>query len=228
MSVPITPGSGVSSVAADVISGLNYQQIKIVGGETGSTSVLGVTPDGAIRASIIGTPTVTFSGAPSISGTVNIGTIPGSVVSFQGGAWTHSVVGNVGQTGTIITSVSGTATVVVTGSVLTIYSPTASLISGVTSIVTSTGQTSVTATVAGGQRAYLTNILVTNGAGAATFVDIMSGATVMYSGFAAASGGGFAASFPVPLQQPHTATSIDMKSSAQASVKVAVSGFTAP
>lgn len=32
----------------------------------------------------------------------------GSVVSFQGGAWTASIVGNVGQTGTIISSISGT------------------------------------------------------------------------------------------------------------------------
>lgn len=47
-------------------------------------------------------------GNPSISGTVNIGTIPGSVVAFQGGAWTTSVVGNVGQTGTKITSIVST------------------------------------------------------------------------------------------------------------------------
>lgn len=62
--------------------------------------------------SVVGT--IGVSGNPSVSGTVNVGNLPtnqnvsGSVVAFQGGAWTNSVVGNVGQTGTIITSLVST------------------------------------------------------------------------------------------------------------------------
>lgn len=86
MSVPITQGTGASSVAAEAVGGLQYQQIQIYGG--GGSSVLSVNPDGSFKASIIGTPTFTLSGNPSVSGTVGasiIGTVPvtqsGTVIS---------------------------------------------------------------------------------------------------------------------------------------------------
>jgi len=93
---------------------------------------------GSVAATISGTPTflqlagsilaTSASISPpanqSVSGTVDIGIIPGSVVAFQGGAhttsvvgtvaatqsgaWTTSVVGNVGQIGTVITSLVST------------------------------------------------------------------------------------------------------------------------
>jgi hypothetical protein len=181
MSVPITPGTGASSVAGEVVSGLNYQQIEVYGG--GGASVLAINPDGSIRASIIGTP------------------------SFV-------------QSGTVITSVSGT--------ILTAYAPVASFVSGVTSVITSTSQTSITGTPAGGQRNYITHVLATNAAAVGTFVNLMDGPNVIYSGYAAASGGGFSATMPTPLRQANLTTSLDVKSTVQASVVVAVSGYTAP
>lgn len=86
MSIPISTGSGAASVAADAISGLQYQQVKLVGGETGSTSVMGVNPDRSINVSVIGVPTVTFAGSSVIA------VVTGSVVSVGNG----SVSGTVG------------------------------------------------------------------------------------------------------------------------------------
>lgn len=52
--IPITNGQGQSSVAAEEISGQKYQKIKVVGGETGSTSVWGIAPDSSGLVSVIG------------------------------------------------------------------------------------------------------------------------------------------------------------------------------
>lgn len=64
--IPITDGQGQSSVAAEQIATVKYQQIKVVGGETGSTSVMGVNPDRSINVSVVGG--ITWS-SPSIVGT---------------------------------------------------------------------------------------------------------------------------------------------------------------
>jgi len=212
--VNITPGSG-DVVAAEDISSVKYQKIKVVDGTAASTNLWKVNSDGSAQVSILGTPTVSFSGSPSISGavtvvgnpsisgTVNIGTQSGSVVGFQGG------------------------TRIISGSVLSYMAPLASLVSGVTSVITSTSITAVLPAAPGGQRNYITHITATNGAATGTFVDIRDGTTVIYSGYAAASGGGFAASFPTPLKQSSISAVVDMQASAQASVKVAIIGFTA-
>lgn len=244
MSVPITQGTGASSVAAEIISGLNYQQIKIVGGQTGSTSTMGVYPDGSIPVSVIGTLSITGLQGASVSGTVGasvIGTVPttqsGTRITSVSGTVNASVSGTAGasiigtvpvvQSGIVITSIAGTAAVTITGSVLAYQAPLASLVSGVSSMITGTGQTSVLTTPPGGQRHYITNILVSNGAATATFVDVMNGPQIIYSGYAAASGGGFSATIPTGLRVPSADTSVDVKCSAQASVKAAMSGFTA-
>lgn len=73
--IPITPGSGGSSVATELVGARNFQQIEVV--SRGGASVLGVNPDGSINASIVGTPTVTMGS--------------GSVLVAQKGAWTTSV-----------------------------------------------------------------------------------------------------------------------------------------
>src|ERR1043165_2905071 len=70
--ISVTEGSG-KTVASEDIGGFQYQKVKLVGGETGSTSVLGVTPDGAMKVSVL-------SGFySSVSGTIGasvIGTVP--------------------------------------------------------------------------------------------------------------------------------------------------------
>lgn len=131
MAIPITPGTGATSVASEAIGGSNYQQIKVVGGETGSTSVWGITPDGSAKVSVIGRVAADISGSvaaiitgtPSISGavtivgtpTVNIGTIPGSVIAFQGGTQITSLVGTVPSSIQVGASIMGHAPVVIVG-----------------------------------------------------------------------------------------------------------------
>lgn len=252
MAVAITPGTGASSVAAEVVSGLNYQQIEVYGG--GGASVLSINPDGSIKASIIGIPTVSFSGSPSISGavtivgtpsisgtvnvaglqgasisgtvqisgnpsisgtvniagnpsisgTVNIGTQSGSVVGFQGGPWSVSVAGGF----------------------VTPLAPKASWVSAVTSVLTGTGLTSMLIAGGGSIKNYVSHILVTNAAVTGTFVDFKDGGgNVIYSGFAAASGGGFSSNINPPI--PGSANkSVDIQPRAQASIIAVVSGYT--
>lgn len=77
--VPITFGIGQASVATERIGARDFQVIKIVGGETGSTSVMGVNPDRSINVSVLGVVTVTGSiltvGNASVSGTVGVSVI---------------------------------------------------------------------------------------------------------------------------------------------------------
>lgn len=228
MSIPISTGSGAASVAAEAVAGLQYQQVEVLG--KGGASTLAINPDGSFFASILGRPSISGSvglvGTPSISGAVTVVGTP----SISGAV---TIVGNASVSGTVGASVIGTVPVtqagpfVISGSILGYMAPLASLVSGVTSVITSTSITAVLASAPGGQRNYITNIIATNAAATGTFVDIRFGTTVVYSGFAGASGGGFVASFPTPLAQSSISAVVDMQTSAQASVKVAISGFTA-
>ncbi len=189
--IPITPGTGVSSVATETISGVDYQKIKVIDGTAASTNAWKINSDGTAQVSIMGTPSisgaVTIVGTPSISGTVSVG-LPTNTSSY---------------------------------------------VSGVTSIITQTAITSVLAAAAGGQRNYVTQILVTNQqtsvTGIGTQVNIIDDGSgqVMYAGFAAGQGGGFALTFPTPLRQPTSQFSVSAKAATQASVIVAASGYTA-
>lgn len=81
-----------------------------------NTSILSaVTPATPLPVSVQGI--IGISGNPSISGTVNIGTIPGSVVAFQGGAWTQSVVGTIFVAGSVATVGTAVANQSVSGTV---------------------------------------------------------------------------------------------------------------
>lgn len=71
---------------------------------------------------------------------------------------------------------------------------------GVTAAITDTTSTSVIASGGGSVKNYITSILVTNShATVGTFVKILDGTTIIWEGYAAAVGGGFASSFTVPL-----------------------------
>jgi hypothetical protein len=201
MSVPITQGTGASSVAAEVVSGLNYQQIEVYGG--GGSSVMAVNPDGSIRVSVIGTITTTAQQGASVSGTVGASVI-GTVPVVQSGAWTTSIMGGP----------------------VSLFAPKASFVSGVTSIMTGTGLTSVLSAAGGSIKNYVTHIICSNGAATGTFVDIKDGGgNVIYSGYAAASGGGFVAQIIPPIVGSAN-KSVDAQPRTQASVIVAMSGYT--
>lgn len=222
MSVPITPGTGSSSVAAEIIGGLNYQQVKLVGGQAGSTSLLGITPDNALLASVIGTVRVSVVGAvpvtfaasanQSVSGTVGVSVIGTVPVTF-------AATSNQSVSGTVGSSIIGAVPVL-------IYSTPASFVSGVTSVLTGTGLTSVISAAGTNIKNYVTHVLVTNAASAGTFVDIKDGGgNVLYSGYAAGSGGGFSSHIYPPIVGS-TNKSIDAQPRVQASIIVAMTGYT--
>jgi len=122
---------------------------------------------------------------------------------------------------------------VISGSVLSVAAPVASLVSGISSVITSTSATSVLAAAPGGQRNYISTILVTNQqssvTGAGTQVSLIDDGSgqVIWAGYAAAGGGGFANAFSPALKQPTSAFSVSAKAASQASVIVGISGYTA-
>lgn len=76
----------------------------------------------------------------------------------------------------------------------------ANFIKGATAAITDTTRTAVITAQGEGVKIYVTHILVTNGdADTGTLVTIEDGTTALYSGYAAAAGGGFSITLPVPL-----------------------------
>ncbi len=81
------------------------------------------------------------------------------------------------------------------------YANPENFVAGTTAAITDTTSTSVIASAGGSLRNYITSILVSNShATVGTFVKILDGASIIYEGYAAPAGGGFAASLPVPLR----------------------------
>lgn len=68
---------------------------RILGSVSGIVDI-GNIPQASVHGLVTVGSTISIGNTPSISGTVNIGIIPGSVIAFQGGAWTPSVSGTVG------------------------------------------------------------------------------------------------------------------------------------
>lgn len=120
MAVRVTQGDGSASVASELIGTNQYQQIKVIGGEPGSTSVLGVNPDRSINVSVIGAVQVTGSvvaittGNQSVSGAVTAP--PGSVMAVSATFSAGSIATVVNPAGSI-TAVSGTVFASIVGGV---------------------------------------------------------------------------------------------------------------
>lgn len=148
------------------------------------------------------------------------------------GSITASIYGNITTSSTPNQSVSGTigasiiGTVPVTGTLTSSFTQPSSLISGNTSVITGTSSVQVIVPAPAGQRNYITNVLVTNAAAVGTTVQLFDAGNVIYTGFAAASGGGFSAAFPTALRQSSIAGNLSALSTIQASVFVSASGYT--
>lgn len=256
-SYPVGPGAtspGPMSIGNFVFNGNNWDRVRgnsVIGMlvSTGASSVItvltgnpsisgtvivtglqGASVSGTVGTSIIGQlpagNAIIGAIAASISGLVNISGSVFAIVSALQGA---SVSGTAGASiiGTAPVTQSGAWTTSVVGGPITLYAPTSSFVSGVTSVITGTASVQVLAPAAGGQRNYITNVLVTNAAAVGTTVQLYDGGNVIYVGYAAASGGGFALSFPAPLRQSSIAGNLSALSSIQASVYVSASGYTA-
>lgn len=198
--INVTPGTG-KTVGTETIGSVDYGQVKILDGRIGSVTGMTVNTDGSAQVSVIGTVTVN---PHSVSGTVGASIIGSIPVTLSSGITVNSVIGAVSLYAQPTAFVSGSPSVITgTTSVLVLSAPSASL------------------------RNHATHILVSNNAAVSTAVNIIDQGTVIYAGFAAASGGGFSATLPTPLRQPSSGVGLYVQTPTQASVLVAISGFTA-
>lgn len=246
-SVSGTTGASVIGTVPVVQSGIVITSIV---SSTPSSVLVGASIFGALPAgnAILGAVAASISGLVNIAGSVvaTQGTSPwvvnfqnSSIISINAGSVVAVSSGSiiaVLQSSSIIAiptgnqSVSGsvgvTGTVTITGSVSAILAPYSASTQGMTSVMTGTTSVLVLAAAPALQRNYITHILVTNAAAVGTTVTIQDGASILWGGFAAASGGGWSENFNPPLPQPTSVKALYATSSVQASVFVAVNGFT--
>jgi hypothetical protein len=119
--INVSEGTG-KTVATEDLGGVQYQKIKVVGGQPGSTSVMSVNPDGSISVSVLGSISAQIAGNASVisiqQGSIAAVIIGGSVAaSFTPPA-------NQSVSGTIIAN-QGTSPWIITGSVQASVTPAA-------------------------------------------------------------------------------------------------------
>ncbi len=122
----------------------------------------------------------------------------------------------------VITSITGS---------ITPYAQPDSFISGSTSSILQTSSVQVLSSPGVGLRNYITQVTVTNGSSVnGTFVRLLDGGggPILYEGYAAVSGGGFALSFPVPLRQSSVTALFAANVSPSVVTVVSASGYKAP
>lgn len=149
--IPITEGSGATSVAAEQIGTVKYQIIKVVGAEAGSTSTLGVNPDRSINVSVVGTVAMAGSvlavptGNQSVSGAVTapagsvmtIATLAGSIMSVSATAPAGSIMTIVHPAGSVTgvrTDNASVITIQPAGSILAVSGTTTTIAGSILSI----------------------------------------------------------------------------------------------
>lgn len=109
------------------------------------------------------------------------------------------------------------------------YSIPENTVSGVTAAMTGTGDTSVIAAAGAGLRNYITSLMVTNShATTGTVVELKDGTTVIWRGYAAPAGGGFAIAFPKPLRGTANTAVNAANVTTASNTYVCAAGFKAP
>lgn len=189
--VAITDGQGQSSVAAEQIGTVKYQIIKVVGGETGSTSVMGVNPDRSINVSVLGSPTISGTYAEDAAHTTgNNGVFALGVrndlqpsITSADGDYSPLAVGPTGaltaHDAPITQWVQGTADLRVSlgGSIVAIAAPGASIFTYIREVqVANMGSASVLVTIAGGLGSILGYTIAPAGGGSNYVTRLKTGA----------------------------------------------------
>lgn len=116
--IKITDGSGTSSVAAEEIATIKYQQIKVVDGTAAGTTPMKVNSDGSINASVIGVVQTNTTGSiisvPSGNQSVS-GTVGASIIGWVPIQASNSSIITVSQSSSVIAVVTGSITAIPTG-----------------------------------------------------------------------------------------------------------------
>jgi len=217
MAIPITLGTGAASVAAEAIGGLQYQQIEMVG--AGGSSTLSIAPDGAAKVSVVGTITVTPSGAGSVIAVLqssSIFAVPTGNQSVSGTVGA-SVIGNVNTTITSIATANGG---------LPIFAPLSARIQGTADLRVVLGASVAAIAAQGaGVRAYIDHVQVANFGSASVLVTIADNTTSILGYTIAPAGGG--SNFDC-FYRPAANSPITASINGTASVLVSLQGFTGP
>lgn len=238
----VTAGSG-TTIAADDISSVYYQRVKIaqgadgVGVDVSSAAPLQVT---LANTGANATPVVVDLGANN-NVTVTSGTVT-TVSTLTGGGVAHDSAdsGNPHKVGARATNVEIAAVAnndrtdlvaTLTGKLITQpYSNTENFVSGcISTAMTGTTSTLLIAAPAAGLRNYITQITVSNShatVGTDVIIQDGNGGTTLYVIPAAAVYGGAILTFPTPLRQPTTATALYCANvTTGSSTKVSASGY---
>ena len=183
---------------------------------SGATITVKSTDNGGVQ-----TPHVNVDNTVAVTGTFYQATQPVSLASLPSIPAGTNNIGDVDVL-TLPALAAGTNNI---GSVAP-YAQPADFIAGATSDITGTSNTSVIAAQGASVRIYVTQLLVTNShATVGTFVDIKDGTTTIYTGYAAAVGGGFSLTLPVPLRLTANTALNAACATAGANVRVSASGY---
>jgi hypothetical protein len=140
-----------------------------------------------------------------VSGTVTASNTAGDVAHDSADSGNPVKVGGVARSSEITAVANGDRANLVTdlvGKLITLpYCNPENLLAGSTSDITGTSNTSIIAPQGASVRIYVTSLIVTNShATVGTWVNVKDGTTTIYTGYAAAVGGGFAVTLPTPLR----------------------------
>ena len=252
MSIPISNGTGESSVAANAIGGLQYQQIKVVDGTDASTNKWRVDADGTARVSVMGVVNISGSviavptGNQSVSGTVGASVIGHAPVVIVGGSVAASVTpaANQSVSGTVGASVIGwvpiqtSNTSIITrwsdssvitrwsdSSVIALVAPNASLVQGTADLrVVQGGSVAALAAPGASIRYYVNAVQVSNFGPSSVLVTIRDNTTSTLGWTIAPAGGG---SNYNPMYRAAVNSPVTASLSGTASVLVSMQGYTA-
>lgn len=176
--ITLNTGSGGAVLAADDISSVWYQRVKVCHGGDGTATDASTTNPLPVGGAA--DHDAAIAGYPLRVGATAINATQTAVAT--------------GDTCNLTSDLNGKLIVLP-------YSIPQNLISGQTAGITGTSDTEVIAAGASGVRNYVTTIVVTNAhATVSTVVNIKDGSTTKLSGFAKADGGGFTVNLASPIQ----------------------------
>lgn len=228
MAASLSTIAAKDGAAATITGGL--QALDNSGGGTGPFTLgqVLIAPTGALAAYGSGVNGATVLRVALATDSAGAGVAEASTTSGQTGSLVMGA-GLAAEKAAVTNGQTGSFAMTLTGKQVGLpYANPENTLNGTTAAMTGTSSTQVIAAQTGSNRVYATDVLVTNShASVGTFVNILdgNGGSVLWSGYAAPAGGGYAKSFLVPLRGT-AATRLDAVCiTTGANVVVSVSGY---
>ena len=192
--ISITQGSG-TTIATEDVSGVQHQKVKLEFGTDGVATLVSASDPLPITGTVTVDTSALATSAKQNTGNTSLGSIDTKTPSLGQALAASSV--------PVVLTAAQISNLTPLTNILP-YTASSGLVSGATSDITNQTATTIITGVASNYL-YITNILVTNShATVGTFVNITeeTSGTVLYTGYAAALGGGFSITLPAPLKVP--------------------------